>query len=41
MQYGGIGLESMRERAESLNGEFSLESRPGRGTKIYVMLPMK
>ena len=36
---GGYGLTSMRERAESLGGEFKLSSEPGRGTTIEVMLP--
>ena len=35
----GLGLTSMRERAESLpEGAFSLESRPGIGTKLMVRL---
>lgn len=38
-QYSGMGLASMRERAESLDGEFILESKPGEGTKICVRLP--
>ncbi len=38
-QYDGIGLYSMRERAESLNGNFSIESKPGQGAKICVTLP--
>jgi PAS domain S-box-containing protein len=32
----GIGLLSMRQRAEFINGRFSIESRPGRGTTIRV-----
>jgi signal transduction histidine kinase len=36
---GGFGLTSMRERAESLGGEFRVESAPGRGTSIEVVLP--
>jgi NarL family two-component system sensor histidine kinase LiaS len=38
-QYDGMGLVSMRERAESLNGGFSVESGPGRGTKICAAFP--
>jgi signal transduction histidine kinase len=35
----GFGLISMRERTESLGGEFRVESAPGRGTSIEVVLP--
>jgi signal transduction histidine kinase len=31
-----FGLQSMRERAESLGGEFLLESTPGQGTTVRV-----
>jgi signal transduction histidine kinase len=34
----GLGLRSMRERAELLNGEFSIESEIGKGTCIEVKL---
>ena|SRR5690606_36458740 len=34
-----LGIESMQERAEALNGIFTLESEPGKGTKIYTKLP--
>jgi signal transduction histidine kinase len=33
------GLTSMRERTESLGGEFSIASTPGEGTTIEVTLP--
>jgi signal transduction histidine kinase len=33
---GGIGLETMRERAELLGGGFRCASVPGRGTKVRV-----
>jgi signal transduction histidine kinase len=36
---GGFGLVSMRERAESLGGRFTLSSESGTGTKIEVRLP--
>ncbi|WP_121353912.1 ATP-binding protein [Flavisolibacter nicotianae] len=35
----GIGLLNMQTRAESLNGTFQLESQPGRGCKVAVVLP--
>jgi signal transduction histidine kinase len=36
----GMGLHSMRERADSLGGKFELESKPGAGTRIMVLLPL-
>jgi signal transduction histidine kinase len=36
----GMGLHSMRERADSLGGTFELESKPGAGTRIMVLLPL-
>jgi len=33
---GGMGLTSMRERAERLGGSFALISAPGRGTRVRV-----
>jgi signal transduction histidine kinase len=34
-----FGLVGMKERAESLGGEFRLSSAPGRGTSVEVLLP--
>ncbi|MGC9335654.1 MAG: ATP-binding protein, partial [Anaerolineae bacterium] len=39
-EHAGMGLVSMRERAEALNGEVVIESEPGRGTHISVTLPV-
>jgi signal transduction histidine kinase len=36
---GGFGLVSMRERAEALGGSFQVESEPGAGTAIEVVVP--
>jgi signal transduction histidine kinase len=36
----GLGLVSMGERAESVGGEFTVESVPGQGTRIYTRLPL-
>jgi signal transduction histidine kinase len=36
----GFGLKSMRERAEELGGELTVESEPGKGMKIAVMIPI-
>lgn len=35
----GMGLASMRERAELSGGRFEIESRPGEGTRIRVSWP--
>lgn len=36
---GGFGIESMRERVDALGGRFRLESQPGEGTQIEIVLP--
>ncbi|HEX2505249.1 MAG TPA: ATP-binding protein, partial [Gaiellaceae bacterium] len=36
---GGFGLVSMRERAEALGGSLILESEPGEGTTVEVLVP--
>jgi signal transduction histidine kinase len=35
-----LGLVSMRERAESLGGQFRIDSAPGRGTRAIAILPL-
>ena len=35
-----LGLVGMRERAESLGGQFQVESAPGQGTRVIAMLPL-
>ena len=40
-QYEGMGLDSMRERVESLKGAFSIQSEPGGGTEICVTIPIE
>jgi len=39
VQHNGLGLYSMRERAEALGGSFQVNSAPGQGTQIVVTLP--
>jgi PAS domain S-box-containing protein len=34
-----MGLRSMQERVSLLNGEMKLQSKPGRGTKVFIKLP--
>jgi signal transduction histidine kinase len=36
----GIGLRSMRERAEELGGSWTIVSAPGEGTHVTVCLPI-
>jgi PAS domain S-box-containing protein len=38
---GGLGLRSMRERVELLGGHFEIESGSGRGTTVFVRLPLE
>ncbi len=35
----GVGLASMRERAEELGGSLSIDSDPGQGTRVMAQLP--
>jgi two-component system sensor histidine kinase DegS len=37
---GGYGLLSMKERAELLNGKFDVKTAHGKGTKIFVSIPL-
>jgi PAS domain S-box-containing protein len=41
MARGGLGLISMRERLQLVNGEFTVRSQPGRGTTISAWVPLK
>ena len=36
----GQGLAVMRERAQSVGGEFRVLSQPGRGTEVHVEVPI-
>jgi len=35
-----LGLLIMRERAEQLDGAFTLESQPGKGTHLLAEIPL-
>ncbi len=39
-QYDHIGLHSMAERVNLLEGSFEIESQPGEGTRIYAEFPL-
>lgn len=38
---GGVGLGSMRERAEELGGTLTVDSRAGAGTRVHLHLPVE
>ena len=40
MKGHGLGLTSMRERLKLVDGEFSIESQPLRGTTIHACVPL-
>jgi signal transduction histidine kinase len=40
-ELGGIGLKSMNERAQQLNGILRLQTKPGEGVRVCVGLPLK
>jgi PAS domain S-box-containing protein len=37
--HGGFGLTSMRERVQSVGGRLTVDSQPGRGTRIEACVP--
>jgi signal transduction histidine kinase len=39
-QARGMGLLGMEERVRLLGGSFEIESKPGRGTSLRVVLPL-
>jgi signal transduction histidine kinase len=38
---GGIGLASMKERAEKLGGDLIIDSSPNQGTKVKATLDVQ
>jgi signal transduction histidine kinase len=38
---GRLGMLGMRERAELVGGTLTVESTPGRGTAIFVRVPLE
>ncbi len=41
MAHQGLGLISMRERVQMVNGDFEVKSEPGQGTTIHVRVPLQ
>jgi signal transduction histidine kinase len=39
-RHGGLGLYGMRERATLVRGALSIESGPGRGTRVTLAAPL-
>jgi signal transduction histidine kinase len=37
---GGVGLRSMRERADEIGGVFMVQAQPGGGTRVQVTVPI-
>jgi len=37
---GGLGLVSMEERVRLVNGRFSIQSHPGKGTRVEAWVPV-
>jgi signal transduction histidine kinase len=35
----GLGLTGIRERLDSIGGEFRIQSQPGRGTRLIMVIP--
>jgi signal transduction histidine kinase len=36
-----FGLIGMRERVQALNGEFQIDSSPGKGASVTAVIPVK
>jgi PAS domain S-box-containing protein len=41
LAHQGLGLISMRERVQMINGDFEIESEPGQGTRVHIRAPLK
>jgi signal transduction histidine kinase len=37
---GSLGMINLRERADQINGLLKIESAPGKGTRVYVFIPL-
>ena len=41
LEGSGLGMKTMKERAEALGGTLNISSAPGRGTAVEVTIPLK
>ena len=41
LREGGLGMNSMRERAQLLGGELAMESVPDKGTTVHLVVPLE
>jgi signal transduction histidine kinase len=39
--FRGLGLIGMRERVETIEGDFNIESAPGKGFSIKITVPLQ
>ena len=39
-QRGSFGLLNLQERADLVNGKTTIESTPGKGTKVTLVIPL-
>jgi len=37
---GGIGMKNMKSRSELLNGQFFIDSTPGKGCTLKILIPL-
>jgi signal transduction histidine kinase len=37
---GSLGLTNMRERATLVGGKVTIESKPGKGTRVMIRIPL-
>jgi two-component system NarL family sensor kinase len=37
----GLGLQNMAERVSILDGKLTIDSRPGAGTRVEVIIPIR
>lgn len=37
---GGLGMVSIRERVGAMHGEYSITSKPGEGTRVWISVPL-
>ena len=38
-RYDGLGLQSIKERVEAMDGQLTVRSAPEQGTEVFVLVP--